>query len=305
MPIADHHERWDGNRLPEGHAGEDISLAGRIVAVADVFDVITSARSYKESGTAITAREEIARCAGEQFDPRVVRAFLSISLGRLRLAMGPLSWLAQAPVLGRIPLGPGMATAVELRRGRRRRARRRARLRAARPDATRDRPRRRQRSPSVQVASGGRLAEAARVLPGRRGGKARTPAPAPVAAPVLNELLAALPVPGDPTPPEGPVAAPPARPHPRRRPCPHPRRPPAARPAAARGPVVRARRRSERQRGRRTAARPRLGRRDPRPRRDVLGPPTTTARSSAPSPRWMPTERSPTRPPPMRAAPRT
>ena len=59
---------------------------------------------------AITAREEIARCAGDQFDPRVVRAFLSISLGRLRLAMGPLSWLAQAPVLGRIPLAPGMAT---------------------------------------------------------------------------------------------------------------------------------------------------------------------------------------------------
>ena len=108
--ISDHHERWDGSGYPSHTAGEDISLAGRIVAVADVFDVITSARSYKESGNAITAREEIARCAGDQFDPRVVRAFLTISLGRLRLAMGPLSWLAQAPLLGRIPLGPGLAT---------------------------------------------------------------------------------------------------------------------------------------------------------------------------------------------------
>ncbi len=72
--------------------------------------MITSTRSYKESGNAVDARDEIARCSGEQFDPRVVRAFLSISLGRLRLAMGPLSWVAQAPILGRIPLAPGLAT---------------------------------------------------------------------------------------------------------------------------------------------------------------------------------------------------
>ena len=89
-----------------------ISLAGPHRRVADVFDVITSARSYKEPGSAVAARDEIARCAGVQFDPRVVRAFLSISLGRLRLAMGPLSWLAQAPLLGRIPLTPGIAAAA-------------------------------------------------------------------------------------------------------------------------------------------------------------------------------------------------
>jgi putative nucleotidyltransferase with HDIG domain len=108
--IADHHERWDGKGYPKGIEREDISLAGRIVAVADVFDVITSARSYKEPQDPAAARDEIARCAGVQFDPRVVRAFLGISLGRLRLAMGPLSWLAQAPILGRIPLTPGVAT---------------------------------------------------------------------------------------------------------------------------------------------------------------------------------------------------
>ncbi len=108
--IADHHERWDGTGYPAAAAGEGISLGGRIVAVADVFDVVTSSRSYKESGSAVDGREEIARCAGTQFDPRVVRAFLTISLGRLRFAMGPLSWLAQAPLLGRIPLAPGLVT---------------------------------------------------------------------------------------------------------------------------------------------------------------------------------------------------
>ena len=75
------------------------------MAVADVFDVMTSARSYKEAGDALAARHELSRYAGSQFDPRVVRAFLNVSLGRLRFAMGP-SWLAHAPLLGRIPLSP-------------------------------------------------------------------------------------------------------------------------------------------------------------------------------------------------------
>jgi hypothetical protein len=102
--VGDHHERWDGRGYPRGKAGEEITLGGRIVAVADVFDVITSARSYKEASTTVEAREELARHAGTQFDERAVRAFLGISLGRLRLAMGPLAWLAHAPVLGRVPL---------------------------------------------------------------------------------------------------------------------------------------------------------------------------------------------------------
>ena len=192
----------------------------------------------------------------DQFDPRVVRAFLSISLGRLRLAMGPLSWLAQAPVLGRIPLGPGMATAVSsavavvgalaagLVSGPH------VPTQLAPPAAAAG-------SPSVQVASGGRLAEAARVLPGRRGGKARTPAPAPVAAPVSNELLAALPVPAIQRRRKGRSPRHPPRPHPATGPARIPAARRAARPAGGPGgPVVCARRRSERQRGRGTAARP-------------------------------------------------
>ncbi len=108
--VTQHHERWDGKGYPAGTAGEEIALAGRIVAIADVFDVITSARSYKDASDALAGREEIARCAGAQFDPKVVRAFLGISLGRLRFAMGPLSWLSHAPLLGRLPLTPAIGT---------------------------------------------------------------------------------------------------------------------------------------------------------------------------------------------------
>lgn len=102
--VGHHHERWDGSGYPRGLAGKEISLAGRIVAVADVFDVVTSSRSYKTAAGAGAGRAEIARCAGTQFDPDVVRAFLGISLGRARIASGPLSWLAHAPVLARVPL---------------------------------------------------------------------------------------------------------------------------------------------------------------------------------------------------------
>src|SRR5581483_5972764 len=108
--VGYHHERWDGKGYPHGLAGEDIPLPGRIVAVADVFDVITSVRSYKKAFAATEARAEIARCAGTQFDPAVVRAFLNVSLGRMRLVMGPLSVLSHLPLLGRLPLTPAMGT---------------------------------------------------------------------------------------------------------------------------------------------------------------------------------------------------
>lgn len=102
--VGYHHERWDGGGYPRGVAGADIPLSGRIVAVADAFDVITSSRSYKQASGASAAREEIARCAGTQFDPEIVRALLAISLGRHRFATGPLAWLADAAVLARVPL---------------------------------------------------------------------------------------------------------------------------------------------------------------------------------------------------------
>ena len=112
LAVLEHHERWDGQGYPNGLAGEEISLAGRIVAVADVFDVITSPRSYKSAISADDARREIARCSGTQFDPTVVRAFLNIGISRLRLLLGPLAWLSQVRFLGELPLAPIGAAAT-------------------------------------------------------------------------------------------------------------------------------------------------------------------------------------------------
>lgn len=103
--IGQHHERWDGRGYPRGLAGEDIHLSARIIAVADTFDVITSHRSYKKPISATAARAEITRCAGTQFDPAIVRAFLRVGLGRLRLVGGPLSLLASLPPLRQLPVG--------------------------------------------------------------------------------------------------------------------------------------------------------------------------------------------------------
>jgi putative nucleotidyltransferase with HDIG domain len=97
--VVQHHERWDGTGYPGGIAGLQISLAGRIVAVADAFETMTATRSYKKPMPAEVAREELVRCAGHHFDPIVVRAFLRISLSRLKWVMGPLSWVAQLPFL--------------------------------------------------------------------------------------------------------------------------------------------------------------------------------------------------------------
>jgi putative nucleotidyltransferase with HDIG domain len=95
----EHHECWNGQGYPRGIRGEEITLTARVVAVADVFDVMTSTRSYKQASSATEARLEIARHAGVLFDERVVRAFLAIPTSRLRGLVGPLSSLAQLPVV--------------------------------------------------------------------------------------------------------------------------------------------------------------------------------------------------------------
>jgi HD-GYP domain-containing protein (c-di-GMP phosphodiesterase class II) len=74
--VLFHHERWDGDGYPTRRAGPAIPLEGRVLAVADAFDAMTSLRPYRRSLTAAEAAAEIARCAGTQFDPEVVDAFL-------------------------------------------------------------------------------------------------------------------------------------------------------------------------------------------------------------------------------------
>lgn len=95
LAASEHHERWDGNGYPRKLAGTEISLAGRIVAVADAYDVITSARTYKKPMSAVAARQELVRCSGTQFDPAVVRAFLAVSLGNRGTRVGALGWIAE------------------------------------------------------------------------------------------------------------------------------------------------------------------------------------------------------------------
>jgi ribonuclease P protein subunit RPR2 len=78
LAVRHSHERWDGNGYPDGLAGEQIPIIARVVAVADTYEALTTARPYRAAWTCHEAAEEIRRCSGTQFDPRVVDAFLKI-----------------------------------------------------------------------------------------------------------------------------------------------------------------------------------------------------------------------------------
>lgn len=75
MIAITHHEKFDGSGYPKGLKGEDIPLFGRIVAVADVFDALTSARPYKPAWELERATDYLRENAGTHFDPRCVEAF--------------------------------------------------------------------------------------------------------------------------------------------------------------------------------------------------------------------------------------
>ena len=70
-----HHEKWDGSGYPRGLAGEAIPLSARIVAIADVFDALTTRRPYKEPWPVQDALDHIAAQAGKHFDPALVALF--------------------------------------------------------------------------------------------------------------------------------------------------------------------------------------------------------------------------------------
>jgi diguanylate cyclase (GGDEF)-like protein len=76
--VRSSHERWDGAGYPDGLAGPAIPLGARIVAVADAFDAMTSDRPYRAAIPHARALTELRRCAGTQFDPAVVEAFIAV-----------------------------------------------------------------------------------------------------------------------------------------------------------------------------------------------------------------------------------
>jgi len=76
--VASHHERFDGGGYPRGLTGNNISLFARIVAIADAFDAMTSARPYQRSMPAEIAYQIMAKESGRQFDPLLLSAFLNL-----------------------------------------------------------------------------------------------------------------------------------------------------------------------------------------------------------------------------------
>ncbi len=79
MIARTHHEHWDGGGYPLGVSGEAIPLAGRICAIADVFDALVSVRRYKSGWPLDRALDEFRAQSGRQFDPRLVEIFLTIA----------------------------------------------------------------------------------------------------------------------------------------------------------------------------------------------------------------------------------
>jgi putative nucleotidyltransferase with HDIG domain len=76
--ILHHHERWDGAGYPEGLKGEEIPLEARILAIADSFEAMTSARPYRPALSLEEVVKELRQGAGVQFDPKLVKAFIGI-----------------------------------------------------------------------------------------------------------------------------------------------------------------------------------------------------------------------------------
>jgi response regulator RpfG family c-di-GMP phosphodiesterase len=72
-----HHEHWDGGGYPQGLSGEEIPLLGRIIAVGDTYDAMTTDRAYRRALSHDVAIAEVTRCSGTQFDPRIVEIFLA------------------------------------------------------------------------------------------------------------------------------------------------------------------------------------------------------------------------------------
>ncbi|MDR1025750.1 MAG: response regulator [Treponema sp.] len=77
--AGNHHERWDGSGYPYGLKGRDIPLGGRLMAIADVYDALRSARPYKDPFTHEEASQIIVKSKGTQFDPDLIDVFITVS----------------------------------------------------------------------------------------------------------------------------------------------------------------------------------------------------------------------------------
>jgi len=80
--VLHHHERWDGDGYPDRLQGEQIPLFARIVALADAFDAMRSSRTYRSAMSRQQVLEEIRRCAGSHFDPKLAERFMEIDFAR-------------------------------------------------------------------------------------------------------------------------------------------------------------------------------------------------------------------------------
>lgn len=85
--VLYHHERWDGRGYPHSIAGETIPLMGRIIAVADSFDAMSSTRTYRPALPLETVLDEIKRCGGAQFDPALARLFVTLDFSTYQKAV--------------------------------------------------------------------------------------------------------------------------------------------------------------------------------------------------------------------------
>ena len=105
--IRHHHERLDGRGYPMGLAGKDIPEFARVIAVADAFDSMTTTRSYRGARSVEEAMAELLRCAGNQFDPRMVEALVDAVDAHGWVTRGEVR--AGASATGRRAVRPGGA----------------------------------------------------------------------------------------------------------------------------------------------------------------------------------------------------
>jgi len=110
--VVQHHERFDGGGYPHGLSGHEISVGARIVAIVDAFDVMTASRSYKRPVSTAEALQELERCAGSQFDPELVKAFLAIPTRRSTWLSGVAAALVQIRAASYLAGVPGRAAHI-------------------------------------------------------------------------------------------------------------------------------------------------------------------------------------------------